>query len=124
MLWQELNENRCGWWIDIGVDPLVEALRDAFKLSDESRAEMGKRAERVRLARCDIRTVHAERRSGRTGQTHPIGGFIGSADYEGELAEYLPYLEAAQWTGVGRQTVWGKGEIRVDLLDQDRNAAP
>jgi hypothetical protein len=81
-------------------------------------AEMGKRAERVRLARCDIRAVYAERRSGRTGQTHPIGGFIGSADYEGELAEYLPYLEAAQWTGVGRQTVWGKGEIRVDLLDK------
>jgi hypothetical protein len=75
--------------------------------------ETGDRAVRVRVAQCDIRTVSAERRSGRTGQTHPIGGFVGSVEYEGELAEFLPYLEAARWTGVGRQTVWGKGEISV-----------
>jgi hypothetical protein len=74
---------------------------------------MGERAARVQLAQCDIRPAPAERRSGRTGQTHPIGGFIGSAEYEGELAEFLPYLEAARWMGVGRQTVWGKGEIAV-----------
>jgi hypothetical protein len=75
--------------------------------------ETGERAARVRLAQCKIRPVSAERRSGRTGKTHPIGGFVGSAEYEGELAEFLPYLEAARWTGVGRQTVWGKGEIRL-----------
>jgi hypothetical protein len=74
---------------------------------------MGARAATVRLEQCDIPPVAAERRSGRTGQTHPIGGFIGSAEYEGELAEFLPYLEAARWTGVGRQTVWGKGQIEV-----------
>ena len=78
--------------------------------------ETGARAAKVRLTQCEIRTVSAERRSGRTGQTHPIGGFIGSAEYEGELAEFLPYLEAARWTGVGRQTVWGKGEIEVNVL--------
>ena len=79
-------------------------------------AETGERAARVRLAHCDISTVSAERRSGRTGKTHPIGGFIGSAEYAGELAEFLPYLEAARWTGVGRQTVWGKGEILVEEI--------
>ena len=79
-------------------------------------AEMGERAARVRLARCDIRPLAAERRSTRTGQTHPLGGFIGSAEYEGDLAEFLPYLEAAAWTGVGRQTSWGKGEISVQAL--------
>jgi len=78
-------------------------------------AAIGERAARVQLARCDIRPVAAERRSTRTGQTHPLGGFIGSAEYEGELAEFLPYLEAARWTGVGRQTVWGKGEIAIAI---------
>ena len=77
-------------------------------------AATGERAARVWLAQCDIRTVSSERRSGRTGQRHPIGGFVGSAEYEGELAEFVPYLEAARWTGVGRQTVWGKGEIVVE----------
>lgn len=74
---------------------------------------MGDRSARVHITDCEINTVPVSRRSGRTGQTHPIGGFVGSADYEGELSEFLPFLEAARWTGVGRQTVWGKGEISV-----------
>jgi hypothetical protein len=78
-------------------------------------AALGEHAAAVRLAQCDIHTVSANRRSGRTGQTHPIGGFLGSAEYEGDIAEFLPYLKAACWTGVGRQTVWGKGEIAVLL---------
>ena len=41
--WSELEERKCGWWIDIGVEPLVKALKDAFALNDMSRAEMGER---------------------------------------------------------------------------------
>jgi hypothetical protein len=74
-------------------------------------AAIGERAAAVKLSRCDITLVKAQRRSSRTGQTHSLGGFIGSAEYEGDLREALPFLEAGQWTGVGRQTVWGKGEI-------------
>ena len=40
-----------------------------------------------------------------------IGGFIGTAEYEGPVAEFLPILRAARWTGVGRHCVWGNGEI-------------
>jgi hypothetical protein len=93
----------------------VSTLRDLYgpgPLPIDFRV-MGERATEVRLAHCDIRTVEVTRRSGSTGQTHSIGGFVGSAEYEGELAEFLPYLEAARWTGVGRQTVWGKGEISL-----------
>ena len=32
---------------------------------------------------------------------------------QGDLAEFLPWLRAARWVGVGRQTVWGKGDVRV-----------
>ncbi|MGB9605238.1 MAG: CRISPR system precrRNA processing endoribonuclease RAMP protein Cas6, partial [Bryobacteraceae bacterium] len=42
--------------------------------------------------------------------------FTGEVEYEGDVAEFVPYLEAAQWTGVGRQTVWGKGELAVTVL--------
>ena len=34
-------------------------------------------------------------------------------EYEGELGEFVPFLRAAEWTGVGRQTSWGKGAITV-----------
>jgi hypothetical protein len=76
-------------------------------------AAFGERAAAVEMTRCEIERVEAQRRSGRTGQTHSLGGFVGQADYAGDLAEFVPYLRAAQWTGVGRQTAWGKGAIAL-----------
>jgi hypothetical protein len=72
------------------------------------------RAAAVRMTA--FRGYHDEtaRRSTKTGQSHSIGGFVGQAEYEGDLAEFLPFLEAGRWTGVGRQSVWGKGEIAVE----------
>jgi CRISPR-associated endoribonuclease Cas6 len=72
---------------------------------------MGHRAGTVRMTRSNLQSVEAQRLSRNTGLRHSLGGFIGVAEYEGELAEFVPYLDAARWTGVGRQTVWGKGEI-------------
>jgi len=74
---------------------------------------MAERASCIQMTRCDLRDEHAERRSSRTGQVHSLGGFTGEAEYQGGLEEFLPYLRAARWTGVGRQTVWGKGEIHL-----------
>lgn len=58
----------------------------------------------------------AERQSGRSGQVHPLGGFTGFADYSGDLGSFLPWLEAARWTGIGRHTVWGKGVTELQIL--------
>ena len=41
--WAGLVHHNCGWWIDTGVEPLVQALRDATALSDETRCAMGAR---------------------------------------------------------------------------------
>jgi len=76
----------------------------------------GERASHVSMTRCELASVAAERISRGTGQRHSLGGFTGVAEYEGDLAEFLPYLEIARWTGVGRQTVWGKGEIAYETL--------
>ena len=96
----------------------ISALRELYgpgPLELDFRA-FGERAGRVGMTGCQIRQVEVVRRSSRTGQRHSIGGFIGEAEYEGELTEFVPYLRAAQWTGVGRQTVWGKGEISVECV--------
>ncbi|MDQ6665584.1 MAG: hypothetical protein M3Z23_14480, partial [Acidobacteriota bacterium] len=45
------------------------------------------RAEDIRMTRCSIQRVEAFRTSGKTGQTHAMGGFTGEAEYEGNLAE-------------------------------------
>jgi CRISPR/Cas system endoribonuclease Cas6 (RAMP superfamily) len=61
----------------------------------------------------ELQWPDVDRLSSRTGQRHPLGGFVGEAEYEGELGEFLPYLRLGKWVGVGRQTVWGKGELEL-----------
>lgn len=78
--------------------------------------ELGDRAGAVRMTAGRFDEIETERRSSRTGQTHRLGGFTGVAEYEGELTEFLPWLEAAWWTGVGRLTVWGNGLIETEVL--------
>jgi hypothetical protein len=94
----------------------LRSLYGAGSLDLDFRA-MGERARSVQITRCDLHHVEVERRSTRTLQTHPIGGFVGDVEYRGELTEFLPFLRVAEWTGVGRQTVWGKGEIRSESRD-------
>ena len=91
---------------------ILRALYDEGPLKLDFR-EFGERAALVRMTRCDIRHMNTSRRSSQTGQIHPLGGFVGEAEYEGDLTEFVPYLHAAGWTGVGRQTAWGKGVLRV-----------
>jgi hypothetical protein len=76
--------------------------------------ELLEEARLVHLVNWEWRYEHLQRRSSRTGQTHSLGGFIGIATYEGPIGVFLPLLEIGRWTGVGRQTVWGKGEIHVE----------
>ncbi len=90
----------------------LRALYGPGPLDIDFRA-MGDRAKRVRTVFSDVQDVNRTRISRRTGQRHPISGLIGVVEYEGDLAEFLPYLKAGAWTGVGRQTVWGKGELQI-----------
>jgi glycosyltransferase involved in cell wall biosynthesis len=41
--WSGLEREGCGWWIDHGVDPLVDALQHAMALPDTARHAMGAR---------------------------------------------------------------------------------
>ena len=104
-------------------DALFKRLRDRLSALSELYGAgpleidfhiLGSHAEAVRLIHSNLRWESPERRSARTGQVHPIGGFTGKAEYAGDfLGEFMPWLRAARWVGVGRQTVWGKGDVRV-----------
>ena len=78
---------------------------------------LGERAAAVQTTGFQVRHLSAQRRSRRTGQSHNIGGLVGWAEYEGDLSQFLPVLQAAQWTGVGRHCVWGNGELLVQATD-------
>ena len=76
-------------------------------------AETGHAAQAIQLVQGDLQIRQATRTSGRTGQTHPLGGFVGKAHYRGDCTQFVGILKAAEWTGVGTKTVWGNGQIRL-----------
>ena len=41
--WSGLESDRCGWWVEHGVEPLVNALLESTALRDDERDVMGKR---------------------------------------------------------------------------------
>lgn len=45
--WGDLKKHGCGWWIDVGVEPLCAALEQAMELTDDQRRQMGQRARRI-----------------------------------------------------------------------------
>jgi hypothetical protein len=71
------------------------------------------RARAVRVVESALEWESRSRTSSRTGQTHPVGGFVGWVRYEGACGEFVNLLRAAYWTGIGRQTVWGTGVVEV-----------
>ena len=78
------------------------------------------KSQTIRLVNPNVEMAYAERRSSRTGQQHGLGGFVGSATYEGDLADFIQLLRVAEWTGVGRHTPWGNGAIRLEAIDNLR----
>ena len=78
---------------------------------------LGTIAAGVRTHSSALTPVRYDRRSARTGQSHPLAGVTGWARYASPdpdvLPQLLPWLHAAQFCGVGRHTVWGMGEIAV-----------
>lgn len=61
--WADLERHQCGWWIDIGLEPLIAALRTAIALSDAERMEMGRRG-RALIAREYTWDLAAEKMTG------------------------------------------------------------
>ncbi|MCX6239094.1 MAG: glycosyltransferase [Bacteroidia bacterium] len=45
--WEELNNRNAGWWIEPGVEPLVQALQKAMQLSDNERQQIGQNGRRL-----------------------------------------------------------------------------
>jgi glycosyltransferase involved in cell wall biosynthesis len=41
--WEDLERHGCGWWVEVGPEPLAGAMREAMALTDEERRAMGQR---------------------------------------------------------------------------------
>ncbi|MFL6451279.1 MAG: CRISPR system precrRNA processing endoribonuclease RAMP protein Cas6 [Bryobacteraceae bacterium] len=103
------------------VEQVYERLRRLITLygsgdPGQNLKSLCKDARSIALTGTDLRPIEVSRRGTRLGQTHPLGGFLGWAEYSGNLGPFLPLLQAASFIGVGRHTVWGNGEISSKRL--------
>jgi hypothetical protein len=115
-------------WDGAGLPPfgvLMRRLRDRISALralygrgalDMDFAGFGERAGQVMSVGGELKRRRAHRTSSRTGQTHPLGGITGWVEYQGDLGEFMPFLRAGAYTGVGRQTVWGHGNLILEIL--------
>jgi CRISPR-associated endoribonuclease Cas6 len=74
---------------------------------------LGERAEKVRTLASHFEWVERARTSSKTGQRHELSGFIGEGAYEGDLADFLPWLTLGELLHVGKHTAWGNGWISL-----------
>lgn len=45
--WEELNTQHCGWWIEIGGEPTIQALKEFLYLSEDELELMGRNGRRL-----------------------------------------------------------------------------
>lgn len=78
-------------------------------------AGLTERSRRISVVENKTRWRSFERFSRRQNQRISMGGLIGSAVYEGNLEEFLPWLALGEHLHVGKNTVFGLGKYKIVL---------
>ncbi|SHK23187.1 MULTISPECIES: CRISPR system precrRNA processing endoribonuclease RAMP protein Cas6 [Desulfatibacillum] len=75
-----------------------------------------KRAQEVEAVDSNLHWYDWKRYSNRQDKSMLMGGISGSVDYFGKLEEFLPILRLAELLHVGKQTTFGLGEFRMEVM--------
>jgi hypothetical protein len=104
-------------------EPLFRRLIDRFRLLVNTHCDENipqafgdhvRAASEVELVASDTRLITFPRYSFDQEQHIPVAGFVGSATYAGNLEPFISLLMLGQVLHVGRNTVLGLGEYRID----------
>ncbi len=93
-----LSYFHCGKTLDIDFKALIE------------------KAEKVRTVKRDLSWFDWERYSARQDSRMKLGGFVGSVVFEGDLGEFMPFLELGEIVHVGKGTSFGLGRYEMALV--------
>ena len=78
--------------------------------------ELLKKSETIKQSEKDIRWIDLKRYSFRQKSKMLLGGIIGNVTYEGDLAEFIPLIMVAEKLHIGKQTSFGFGKIKMEIL--------
>ena len=74
------------------------------------------RAEAVRIRHNGLRWFDWRRYSNRQERKMFMGGLVGNVTYEGDLGEFLPLLEFSEKVHLGKNTSFGLGKIKSEVM--------
>ncbi len=74
---------------------------------------------RVRFGRCELRWLDWTRYSNRQQSRMQLGGVVGRAEIEGDVAELVPWLGWAERFHLGKATSFGLGRLGIEREDSD-----
>lgn len=78
--------------------------------------EMLEKARKVKLTESYSKTAPIKRRSLRKKQKMEIPGYIGWLIYKGEISPFYPWIKAAEKFHIGKNTSFGFGKYRIEVL--------
>ncbi|MCL0059065.1 CRISPR system precrRNA processing endoribonuclease RAMP protein Cas6 [Dehalococcoidia bacterium] len=73
-------------------------------------AELIEKARNVRIINSNLRWYDWERYSSRQKAKMKLGGFVGNITFEGDLAEFMPFIKLGEYLHIGKGTSFGLGE--------------
>lgn len=82
------------------------------------------RAKQVETVSRSLRWVDWERYSARQETTMLMGGFVGTAEFRGALAEFVPLLKLGEVVHVGKGTVFGLGLFQLKGIGSAQGRSP
>jgi len=78
--------------------------------------KMVARAKGVQIIDSNLRWFDWRRFSNRQDQAMLMGGMVGSVGYDGKIGEYLPLIDLCSKVHLGKQTSFGLGKIRAEIV--------
>ena len=74
------------------------------------------RAESIKTTSADLTWHDWEGYSRRQNTRLKMGGFMGSITFEGDLAEFLPFIKLGEYLHIGKGTAYGLGKYQIRSL--------
>jgi len=92
-------------------------LSENFKSLEEE-------SKKIKIKESRIKWVEVKRRSSHTGKVQDLSGIVGTvkfgADKKNLLQFFYPWLKLGEIVGLGKNTVWGMGRIKFDLIKKKK----
>lgn len=104
---------------EIIIRNLLRRLSELAKVHCDEKWELEWKAliqraiDKVSTIHSDLRWHDWERYSQRQGTKMKMGGFLGEITFEGELAEFMPFIKLGEYLHIGKGTVFGLGKYEI-----------